>query len=118
MAELATMARPRSVASTSSASWVIAASPAWCLRLALAIRNRNRAPSGSRISSHASSTVISRRRPRAAGSETRRQVASSASSVPIAFSSSGRSRSEKTTRCPAGRVVVCAANSAEWVPSV
>ena len=117
MAVLAITARPRSVASTSSASWVTAASPAHALRAHLASRNRNFAPSGSRISSHASSTVISRRR-RRAGSETARQVVSRASRVAAGRSSSGTSRRLKTTRCPSGRVVVGAANRPEWLPSV
>ena len=110
-------ARPRSAASTSSASWVTAASPAHALRADFASRNRNFVPSGSRISSHASSTVISRRR-RRAGSETARQVASRASRVAAGRSSSGTSRRLKTTRCPSGRVVVGAENSPAWVPSV
>ena len=117
VAELAITARPRSVDSTSSASWVTAASPAHALRADFASRNRNFAPSGSRISSHASSTVISRRL-RRAGSETARQVVSRASRVAAGRSSSGTSRRLKTTRCPSGRVVVGAANRPAWVPSV
>ena len=117
VAELAITARPRSVDRTSSASWVTAASPAHALRADLASRYRNFAPSPSRISSHASSTVISRRL-RLAGSETCRQVASRASRVAAGRGSSGTSRRLKTTRCPSGRVVVGAANSPAWVPSV
>ena len=117
VAELAITARPRSAVRTSSASWVTAASPAHALRVDLASRYMNFAPSPSRISSHASSTVISRRL-RLAGSETCRQVASRASRVAAGRSSSGTSRRLKTTRCPSGRVVVGAANSPAWVPSV
>ena len=91
VAALATTAWPSGEPSRSPASWVTTVSPAQCLRADLAMRKRNSAPDGSDMSSHASSTITSRRL-RLAGSDTRRQMASRVSSVPAAFSSSGRSR--------------------------
>ncbi len=119
VAALDTTAWPRSVPSTSTASWVTTVRPALRLRAALDMRNRNRAPSPSRISSHPSSTTTRRRRSArvsavfsryCGGRSTCRQTWSRASRVPTVRSSSGRCRSDHTTRCPSGRCVVGPSN--------
>ena len=115
VAAFATTALPRSEPSTSAGSCVATVRPAECLRLALAIRNRNSAPAGSCISSQASSTTTNLGL-RTAGLDTCRHTASRVNRVPIGLSSSARSRSENTTRWPSGRVVVGPENSPENAP--
>jgi hypothetical protein len=109
------MAFPRSVASTSAASWVATVNPAKYLRADFASRARNSAPARWRISSHASSTTAERGR-RRPGSLTRRQVASSASRVPMVRNSSGRSRSEYTVNAPEGSWLLAPSSSPANAP--
>ncbi len=115
MAALATMVLPRSVASTSAASWVATVSPAKYLRADFASRARNCAPAGWRISSHASSTTTERGR-RRLGSLMRRQVASNASRVPMVRNSSGRSRNDHTVNAPEGSCVLAPSSSPANAP--
>ena len=121
VAALATTAWPRSEPRRSAASWVMTVSPG------VAFAGRLRHP----VQEPGAFAVVEQRPglvdddeaargaagPVAVGRSTSRQIASSASSVPAARSSSGSCRIDHTTRCPSGWVVVGPSNRSRNEPA-